>query len=512
MAPASEFMKILLPTVILFSVVLFVEAQNYSRVYGGNSIQWGGEPTSLVTKGDTLVVISFTQNNFRQIIFRSFTRSGTLLDSNVVEGDTSIFAIAIRKNSIEQSGNNYYSLHDHFHNDGSSEVHIFQLNSGLDTIKTVIFNPMNANAVNSYDLIADSTTITVLGHYALPNYKLSLFIARYDKDLNLQWYTTIADFRPHIQGFYKGNDRFRIRSTSNNYYIAGRCFYPYRFVEGFLVKTDLFGNKIWEERYRYKGYNCVNADVVPIGRDSLFIPHFYLSSQVGAPDSAKVIFRIIDSTGIELKDSLYPEEEASYSLEQAEFFDESIYVTGHFYQGGSKALIWKLDKSLNTIWRRVYYYGDWEDESFLYNINQWSDGGLIGVGTYYDRYLNPNWEALYLWLLSTDSIGCLGLGNCGSDLHAVEWALPGEGIKMYPNPAIHYINIELGLSGLRNSMATATLYNLNGQMVMQREIKFNSGRSHFPLQDRSGRRLIPGDYLVHLKTDTHLFVEKLRIN
>lgn len=61
-------------------------------------------------------------------------------------------------------------------------------------------------------------------------------------------------------------------------------------------------------------------------------------------------------------------------------------------------------------------------------------------------------------------------------------------------------------------MATATLYNLNGQMVMQREIKFNSGRSHFPLQDRSGRRLIPGDYLVHLKTDTHLFVEKLRIN
>jgi hypothetical protein len=68
---------------------------------------------------------------------------------------------------------------------------------------------------------------------------------------------------------------------------------------------------------------------------------------------------------------------------------------GNFYLGGQKAVIWKLDKSLNTLWRRVYYYGDWEDDSYLYSINQWSDGGLVGVGTYYDRYLNPNWEATF---------------------------------------------------------------------------------------------------------------------
>lgn len=159
----------------------------------------------------------------------------------------------------------------------------------------------------------------------------------------------------------------------------------------------------------------------------------------------------------------------------------------------------------------MYYYGDWEDDSYLYSINQWGDGGLVAVGTYYDRYLNPNWEALFLWLLSTDSTGCLGPGNCGSDISVVEWALPGQGIKVYPNPATDYINIELSLPGLQNTTATATLYNLAGQEVLRQEMQFENGKARLDLTAQVSSALGGEGWsgLLQLKTPSHVFVEKI---
>jgi hypothetical protein len=201
----------------------------------------------------------------------------------------------------------------------------------------------------------------------------------------------------------------------------------------------------------------------------------------------------LDTNGIIIRDTAYPETENSYQIQSCKSLsDHSLLLTGHFYQGGAKGLIWKLDKNLNTLWRRVYYYGDWEDDSYLYSINQWSDGGLVGVGTYYDRYLNPNWEALFLWLLSTDSTGCLGPGDCGSDIGFVEWALPGQGIKVYPNPATDYIHIQLSLPGLQNTTATATLYNLAGQEVLRQEIAvLKQATARIPLSNRARSLFLP---------------------
>jgi hypothetical protein len=507
-------MKQLLRIIFFVCVVTLVNAQHYSRVYSGNNLALGGEPTSLVTEGDTLVAVSLTQGNFRQIIFRSFTRAGLVLDSNVVEGDTGIFTIAIRKNSIEQSRNNYYSLHDYFYNNGSSEARIFYLNSKLDTIKTVVFNPMNANEANSFDVLVEDTAITVLGHYALPNQKLDLFLARYDTTLNLKWHTTIADFRPNVNGNVNGYYPYRIRRMGNNYYIAGRCLYPNQFVEGFLVKTDLQGNKIWDKRYQYNNTNSMYSDFATIHQDTLFVPGRFTGQVVGTTPFTKHHFMLQDTAGNTLKDSVYPDEEALFLLEATQLLDNRIYMVGSFYQGGSKGVVWQMDKNLNTLWRRVYYYGDWEDESWLYSINQWSDGGFVAVGSYFDRYLNTSGRSQFLWLLSTDSTGCLGPGNCGSDISVVEWALPGQGIKIYPNPATDYINVELSLPGLQNTTATATLYNLAGQEVLWQEVQFVNGKARLDLTAQVSSALGGEGWsgLLQLKTPTHVFVEKIMIN
>jgi len=486
-------------------------AQNYSNIHWGSATPVGGSPSACLVN-DTLFTFSNMQNNGRHINYRSFDRNGQLLDSNGFVWDTTVFGIWLQKTGLQQlPDGRLLSLHDITYQNATSFTQLIKFNKNLDTLKSRFFNPGIGSIFYSFDLLIEDTAITVLGHYALPNQKINLFLARYDTALNLQWYSTIADFRPNVPNYYNGYYPYRLRRMGNNYYIAGRCLYPNQFVEGFLVKTDLQGNKIWDKRYKYNGNNGVDADIVPLGNDSLFVAHFYLSSQQGTFAFGKTVFRIVDTAGVVIKETPYPEEEAFFTLQNAEMFDDAILLTGHFYQGGAKGLIWKLDKNLNTLWRRVYYYGDWEDESYLYSINQWSDGGLVGVGTYYDRYLNPNWEALFLWLLSTDSTGCIGPGNCGSDIGFVEWALPGQGIKVYPNPATDYINIELSLPGLQNTTATATLYNLAGQEVLRQEVQFENGQAKLDLTAQVSSAIGGKGWsgLLQLKTPTHVFVEKI---
>jgi hypothetical protein len=293
----------------------------------------------------------------------------------------------------------------------------------------------------------------------------------------------------------------------NNYYITGRSLIPNQFVEGFLVKTDLQGNKVWDKRYQFQGFNTVTFSILPLGSDSLFEASLYRSSTINSIGYNKAILRIRDANGQAIDSVQYPEEETQYEFTNTALStDNNILLTGFYYTGGTKGLIWKLDKNLNTIWRRVYYYGQWEDESWLYNIDQWSDGGLIAVGSYFDRYQNPNYEAQFLWLLSTDSTGCLGPGNCGSGISVVEWALPGQGIKLYPNPATDFINIELSLPNLQNTTATVRLFNLAGQEVLRQQVQFEGGKSQLSLSEFN---VSFGQYVLELKTETHLFMEKI---
>jgi hypothetical protein len=89
-------------------------------------------------------------------------------------------------------------------------------------------------------------------------------------------------------------------------------------------------------------------------------------------------------------------------------------------------------------------------------------------------------------------------------------------LKISPNPASTYLNIELSTGELLNTTATATLYNLAGQEVLRQELEISSGTGHIPLAEgarslpavRQGR-ITTGTYLLQLKTPTHVFVEKI---
>jgi len=52
------------------------------------------------------------------------------------------------------------------------------------------------------------------------------------------------------------------------------------------------------------------------------------------------------------------------------------------------------------------------------------------------------------------------------------------------------------------------LFNLAGQVVLQKEVRFEGGKARVDLSGFNGAK---NQYILELKTQTHLFVEKIMI-
>ena len=485
-------------------------AQTFDIKSYSNRLATTGSPAMLV-EDSVLYSFSVVEGNRTAFTYKKFSRQGQLLDSNYYDvQEKGITLISMRRNMLRRiSSSSLLCVQDFFNpTHDTAYPRLYKINNDLDTLYSVKLDLPGTTGVNSFDVLVDSNQLVMLGHYINIDLQLGLYLARYDTALNLLGYSTIRDFRPiYTPGYAHAYYPYRLRRMADNYYITGRCYYVNKFVEGFLVKTDLQGNKIWDKRYQYMGLNGLDASVVPIGLDSLFVPHYFLSSQDSGVDKGKAIFRIVDTSGVVLNDSAYSDEEAYFTIECAWQKGGFIYVIGNYYLDGEKGFVWKLDKGLNTIWRRVYYHGDWEDNSSLYSADHWGDKGIIATGTYFDRYLNPSPSSVYVWLLSLDDSGCLGAGDCGSDISFVEWELPNQQLNLYPNPTQGLINLEISNSELKDGLAHIRIYELSGKKVFDTDVLFHANQVHLNLGS-----LHPGQYIIEVKTDSRLFLERLVVN
>ncbi|WP_421753386.1 T9SS type A sorting domain-containing protein [Croceimicrobium sp.] len=143
----------------------------------------------------------------------------------------------------------------------------------------------------------------------------------------------------------------------------------------------------------------------------------------------------------------------------------------------------------------------------LYSADHWGDKGIIATGTYFDRYLNPSPYNVYVWLLSLDDSGCLGAGDCGSDISFVEWVLPEQGLSVYPNPAHDYLNLEMGLPECQNMQGTAHIFSLDGELVLEEKVQFFQGELRLDVS-----KLNQGQYVLELKTNRSLFLVRVLIH
>jgi hypothetical protein len=122
------------------------------------------------------------------------------------------------------------------------------------------------------------------------------------------------------------------------------------------------------------------------------------------------------------------------------------------------------------------------------------DGGFLFGGSYYNF---PN-DPMYLkaWLVKTDSLGnAPGMFTVG--IEEEELVIKNLELKMYPNPTSD--NINLSMQENPKEELQLELYNISGQLVMQRRLPAFEKEHRVDIQ-----HLQSGVYLVKLMSENEV--------
>jgi hypothetical protein len=486
-------------------------SQTFNNSYFGNALAVGAGNSHILIN-DSLFTISYDQNNPKAVLIRSYSRTGSILDSNFLSwNEQRISFIACRPFSLTYNYSNrkFYAAIDVFIAGGGVELKLIAFNASGDSTKTKSWILPNFPLTSTFDIISEDGTITVVGHYGNLSSKLNLFIAQFDTAFNLLWYNTIADFRGGPPNLFNGYYPYRFQKTDDAYYVVGRCFYPNVMVEGFVVKTDLQGNKIWDKRFRFDNQkNSIFTDILFL-EDSLIVSGGFHATKVGNFDLAQIGLVTLDTAGNVLNEVRFPEQRPIYIVTSLIQTKDSNFVLSSYHHHTNIYAVYgvltKLSKDLTTLWRRTYYHGHvTNDENFIHRVAEWSDGGLIASGTHY-REFSPQNEFVHLWLLSTDSNGCLDANNCGHNINLVEFEkLNTEQLRVYPNPTRGSIVLELPDNF--SEAAQVRLINPSGQLALETTVFFELGKAPAQLGN-----LPTGIYTLVLHTKQEVFHLKISV-
>ena len=146
---------------------------------------------------------------------------------------------------------------------------------------------------------------------------------------------------------------------------------------------------------------------------------------------------------------------------------------GIFYSTG---LIFKISKEGIVEWQRninllnpFYTMGnnDKYRTSSLLTIRELDNGDILSIGYVIERDSFGLNQGFDLWIVKTDSEGCIDAENC-SEFILSEEKVTSKKIKVFPNPANDYFNIHS-----EKSFAKLLIYNSYGQIVYSKNTELN---------------------------------------
>jgi hypothetical protein len=204
-------------------------------------------------------------------------------------------------------------------------------------------------------------------------------------------------------------------SVVNGYLVTGSAYYGGEFfekdVDAFLMKTDLEGNEVWSQIYRYGEFHD-ETKAICSGLDNGYILFGTVNSEMyGIPsdEDSDVWLIKTDSEGTLLWDKTYggPDDEWVLTRDICMTDDGGIItnsMTSSFdVSNPSKWNIWlqKFDKNGNELWNRTY--GERNQGDSTWGMDKTSDGGfLIAATKNHNGFSSPKDT---LWLIKTDELG-----------------------------------------------------------------------------------------------------------
>lgn len=129
----------------------------------------------------------------------------------------------------------------------------------------------------------------------------------------------------------------------------------------------------------------------------------------------------------------------------------------------------KIDRQGHVIWDNTYTT-DNSGDGYLEDVAERVDGSLLMIGSNRRQDL-PGWQQSDVWIISTDSNGCIQPGCTPTKIKQVLYA--PTIVSIYPNPTNGMFNISSPKSGI------LTMYNMEGQQTGTYTI--NSGTTQLQL-------------------------------
>jgi len=245
-----------------------------------------------------------------------------------------------------------------------------------------------------------------------------------------------------------------------------------------FTKLDSVGNIQWQIiSDTYAGGWAVAGDIAPCGNNEFIVAKTFENS---LGENGIHTYKINITNHQIIWDTTYNlfYNVQSVSLHQVlgvevnQIGDIVVWATAHVVESkGKRGAILKLNSQGDSLWAK-YIVTDsitllWDDLQ-LNDLIITDDGGFMGVG--YQWFGNSG--QVMAWLFKTDANGVIGWEKMVTELAEV---------KVYPNPAYDYINIEF--KSPTKGALDLTIYNSVGKMAKSYQLSENREQNRINISD-----------------------------
>jgi hypothetical protein len=268
-----------------------------------------------------------------------------------------------------------------------------------------------------------------------------------------------------------------------------------------VIKTDSLGNPQWT---KYFGNPGVDDDMalVALADDGNYIVATVYGEVIYAPEarSGRLYILKIDNEGNTLYENVTGPNRLNFYIKNLRKINDGYLLSGFSKQTDTATFqyysgwIMKMNNNYDSIWYRDYIHIDENWENYFYDASPTSDNGYIAIGK---ARPDVGESTSKMWVVKVDSMGCDTAG-CATGTFVKELPAfiesPPDNFKLYPNPAMDYIIVELGKTNVNGVMLT--LYDGKGNIIKRASIP---GKTQDYVMSLKGVK--PGIYILKAQMD-----------
>lgn len=297
------------------------------------------------------------------------------------------------------------------------------------------------------------------------------------------WVRTYGSPDAGLAGYCAAED------IEGGYYVGGTFADGTGWDKSLLIRTDEYGEELWRRRFGGRPSGVALVRALPTGDAVTFCTY----GEPAWPD----LYHQLMLTRWDVDGNIVWQQKSHYGYTvmpgDLELLPDGSIITIADWWG--LAQLAKFNSTGDSLWSRSYEVTNSEHNP--YDVQITSDGGFIATGYAYQGASDPSPGVEVIWVLKTDSLGCVvpGCQNVGVQEYLMDLQ---EHLRVSPNPASDMVQIALDLpEGVTvEGQVQAHLQDATGRLVLQQVVSqnFNALRAALDVS-----ALPAGTYYLHVR-------------